>query len=51
MTDRLLLICLGIWAILFGFFKVTNIQVVWGEPLMGFAALVLGIICLIRAFR
>ena len=45
------LICLAIWALLFGLFKVTNFQVVWGDPIMGFAALVLGIVCLIRAFR
>ena len=49
--DRLVLICLAVWALLFGLFSVTNIDVVWGKPLMGFAALVLGIICLIRAFK
>ena len=50
MFDRVLLVCLAIWALLFGLFKVTNLKVEWGEPIMGFAALVLGIVCLIRAF-
>lgn len=50
MLDRIVLICLAVWALLFGLVHVTNIQVAWSEPLMGFAALVLGIICLIRAF-
>lgn len=49
--DKLVLICLAVWALLFGLFTVTNIQVEWGKPLMGFAALVLGIVCIIRAFR
>ena len=49
--DRLILILLGIWALLFGIFKVTNLQVVWADPLMGFSALVLGVVCLIRALR
>lgn len=49
--DRLVLICLAVWALLFGLFSVTNIKVDWGPTLMGFAALVLGVICLIRVFR
>lgn len=48
--DKVILICLAIWALLFGLFSVTNVKVTWGEPLMGLAALVLGIICLIRVF-
>jgi hypothetical protein len=49
--DKLVLICLAVWAFLFGLLTVTNIKVEWGNPIMGFAALVLGIVCLIRAFR
>lgn len=49
MFDRLVLICLGVFLVLFGVFSVTNIEVVWGRPLMGFAALVAGAICCIRA--
>lgn len=49
--DRTVLVCLGIWAGLFGIFKVTNLQVVWGDPVMGFAALALGIVCALRAAR
>ena len=51
MMDRIVLICLAAWALLFGLFHVTNIRVEWGEPIMGFAALLLGIVCLIRALR
>lgn len=49
--DKTVLVLLGIFAILFGIFKVTNLQVVWADPIMGFSALALGIVCLIRAFR
>lgn len=49
--DRVVLICLAVWALLFGLFAVTNIKVEWGHLIMGLAALVLGIVCLIRAFR
>lgn len=49
--DRVVLICLAVWALLFGLATVTNVRVDWMNPLMGFAALVLGIVCLIRAFR
>ena len=50
MSDRVILTLLAIWALLFGLFAVTNIQVAWGQPLMGFAALCLGVVCLLRAW-
>jgi hypothetical protein len=40
--------CLGVWALLFGLFGLTNIQIEWGQPLMYFAALILGIFCIIQ---
>lgn len=46
--DRLILILLAIWSVLFGLFTVTNIKVEWGNPVMGLAALVLGVVCIIR---
>jgi hypothetical protein len=49
MFDRLVLACLGVFLLLFGLFSVTNFEVVWGKPIMGFAALVAGVICCIRA--
>lgn len=49
--DRLALILIGIFLTLFGVFAVTNIEVVWGEPIMGIAALVAGIVCLIRGIK
>ena len=46
--DKLVLILLGIFLMLFGLFAVTNIQVDWGKPIMGFSALAAGVICLFR---
>lgn len=46
--DRFILLALAVWALLFGIIAVTNIRVEWGTPLMGFAALVTGVLCLIR---
>lgn len=51
MTDKLLLILLGLFLLLFGLFSVTNIQVEWGKPIMGFAALAAGAVCVVRALR
>lgn len=51
MFDKLLLILIGLFLLLFGLFAVTNIDVVWGRPIMGFAALAAGVVCVIRAFR
>ena len=51
MLDKFVLIFLGIFLLLFGVFAVTNIQVEWGKPIMGFSALIAGVICCIRAFR
>lgn len=50
MMDRIVLICLAVWALITGLLAVTNIQIAWGPTLAGFAALVLGVVCLIRAF-
>jgi hypothetical protein len=49
--DRLVLICLAVWSLLFGLFTLTNFRIEWGQPLMGLAALVLGVVCLIRVLR
>ncbi len=49
--DRLILILLGIFLFLYGIFAVTNIKVEWSGPIMGFAALAAGVVCLIRAFK
>jgi hypothetical protein len=49
--DKLVLILLGIFLLLFGIAHVTNIQIVWMNPLMGLAALAAGVICLIKALR
>lgn len=47
--DWLILLLLGIWALLFGIFSVTNIKIEGQTVVMGVAALVLGVVCLIRA--
>lgn len=46
--DKLVLILLGIFLLLFGVFAVTNIEVLWGKGVMALGA---GVVCLIRAFR
>lgn len=51
MSDKLVLLLLAVWALLFGIFAVTNVEIIWGKPLMGFAALVLGVVCLVRALK
>lgn len=51
MFDRVVMICLGIFLLLFGIFTVTNLQIEWGRPIMGFAALLAGGICLFRSAR
>lgn len=51
MLDKLILILLDIFALLFGVFTVTNIAVEFGKVIMGLCALALGIVCLIRALR
>lgn len=51
MIDKLLLVLLGIFLLLYGIFAVTNLDVVWGRPIMGFAALVAGVVCLVRAVK
>ena len=50
MFDRVVLICLGVFLLLFGLFTVTNFQVEWGKPIMGFSALIAGVVLLIRGF-
>jgi hypothetical protein len=49
MFDKLLLILLGLFLVLFGVFAVTNLQVEWGKPIMGFSALAAGVVCIVRA--
>lgn len=51
MLDKLLLILLGVFLLLFGVFAVTNIDVVWGKPIMGFSALVAGVVYVVRALK
>lgn len=42
MLVKITWVCLAIFLLLYGLFSVTNIEVAWGKPLMGFAALVAG---------
>lgn len=50
-SDKLFLILLCIFLCLFGIFAVTNLQVEWGKPIMGFSALIAGVVGLIRAVK
>lgn len=45
------LVLTAVFLLMFGLFKVTNIQVAWGEQIMGFSALVAGVVLLISLFR
>lgn len=45
MNNRVLLICLAVFFILYALFALTNIKVVWGDIAMGIAALVAGVVC------
>ena len=49
--DRMFYGLLGLWAGLTGIFLVTNLEVEWSKPILGFAALALGVVCVIRASR
>jgi hypothetical protein len=49
--DKLFFILLGVWALMFGIFHVTNIRIEWGNPAMGVCALALGVVCIVRAVR
>lgn len=49
--DKLTLFSLAVFLILFGLFAVTNVEVLWGRGVMGLAALVAGVICLVRGLR
>ncbi len=51
MSDKLLLILLGIFLLLFGIAHATNLQIVWMEPITAIAALCAGVVCLIKAIR
>lgn len=51
MFDKLFLVFLAIFLLLYGVAAVTNLQIVWMEPLTGGAALIAGVIGVIRAVR
>lgn len=41
------IVALAIFCFLFGLFSVTNFDITWGKPIMGFAALIAGVLLLI----
>ena len=49
--DKLFFILLGLWSLLTGILLVTNIEVVWNKPILGIAALALGVVCCFRAAK
>jgi hypothetical protein len=54
MFNRIFLVFLSIFLLLFGISNVTNLEVVWMNPLMGFSALlagVIGVVAAIAAFK
>lgn len=48
---KLDVIFLAVFLILFGIFSVTNLEVVWGRPIMGFSALIAGGLLVYRVVR
>jgi len=44
MIVKITWVALAIFLLLYGLFSVTNIEVAWGKPIMGFAALVAGVL-------
>lgn len=47
--DKWVLLPLAVFFLLYGILAVTDTHVVWGPQLMGFSALVIGVVCVIRA--
>lgn len=45
------LLALAIFLFLFGLFSVTNVDVTWGKPIMGWAAIIAGVLFLIQFIR
>ena len=50
MFDRIVLILIGVFLLLYGIAHATNIEIVWMAPICALSALAAGAICLIRAF-
>lgn len=46
--DRWVLLAIGIFFFLFGLFALTNVSVAHGPTIMGFAALVAGVLCIVH---
>lgn len=51
MIDLALWISLGVFLLIIGLSRTTNITIQWSEPLSGFAAIIAGILCLVKVFH
>jgi hypothetical protein len=51
MFDKVGLVLLGIWGFLFGMLSLSNLDIKGAHEVMEASALVLGVMCIIRAFR
>ena len=51
MARTIACIALAVFLLLFGLFAVTNVDITWGKPIMGFAAIVAGICWGVVGFR
>ena len=51
MINNVFTVLLCIFLLLFGLFSVTNITVEWGRPVMGYSALIAGIVGLIVCIK
>ena len=51
MFDKLFFGCLAAFLLLYGIAHVTNIQIVWMDPLTGLVALIAGVVGIIRVCK
>ena len=49
--DKTFFVLLGAFSLVYGIQHATNLHIVWMEPAGAICALVLGVVCLIRAFK
>lgn len=49
-ADWIALACMAVFFLLYGFLAVTSVKVEAASTIMGFAALVLGVVCVVKLF-
>lgn len=49
--DRLILILLAVFFMFFGIATVTDMNVLWSKPIIGYSAMIIGVVCIIRGVK